>query len=108
MKVIAFNGSGRKDGNTAQLLQVVMDELEKENIETELIQLAGKRLEGCIACYKCFQNKDKQCAIDSDDLNDKKGRDGKVKHDLHYTKDGYKVLGQRFADKAIELVKKSK
>jgi multimeric flavodoxin WrbA len=69
MKVIAFNGSGRKDGNTAQLLQMVIDELEKENIETELIQLAGKRLEGCIACYKCFQNKDKQCSIDSDDLN---------------------------------------
>jgi multimeric flavodoxin WrbA len=69
MKVIAFNGSGRKDGNTAQLLQMVIDELEKENIETELNQLAGKRLEGCIACYKCFQNKDKQCSIDSDDLN---------------------------------------
>jgi multimeric flavodoxin WrbA len=69
MKVIAFNGSGRKDGNTAQLLQMVIDELEKENIDTELIQLAGKRLEGCIACYKCFQNKDKQCSIDSDDLN---------------------------------------
>jgi len=42
MKVIAFNGSGRKDGNTAILLNVVLEELQKEGVETELIQLAGK------------------------------------------------------------------
>jgi len=42
--------------------------------------------------------------VDTDDLNNK-GKDGK-KNDLHYSKDGYKVLGQRFADKAISLIKK--
>jgi len=62
MKVIAFNGSARKDGNTAILIRKVFKELEKEGIETELIQLAGKKMHGCIACYKCFQNKDKRCA----------------------------------------------
>lgn len=46
--------------------------------------------------------------VDTDDLNDKTGKDGKVNHDLHYTREGYKVLGQRFADKAIGLVKKEK
>jgi multimeric flavodoxin WrbA len=70
MKVIAFNGSGRKDGNTAILLNVVLEELLKEGIETELIQLAGKAPQGCIACYKCFENKDQKCAVTKDRLND--------------------------------------
>ncbi len=46
MKVIAFNGSARKDGNTAILIRYVFGELEKEGIETELFQLAGKRSGG--------------------------------------------------------------
>jgi multimeric flavodoxin WrbA len=70
MKVIAFNGSGRKDGNTAILLNAVLAELSKEGIETELIQLAGKAPQGCIACYKCFDNKDKKCAVTKDHLNE--------------------------------------
>lgn len=69
MKVVAFNGSPRKGGNTDQSLQVVLGELQKEGIETELIQLGGKNIRGCIACYKCFENKDKECSIKSDDLN---------------------------------------
>jgi len=70
MKVIAFNGSGRKDGNTAILLNVVLEELSKEGIETQLIQLAGKAPRGCIACYKCFENKDGKCAVTTDELNE--------------------------------------
>jgi len=70
MKVIAFNGSGRKDGNTALLLNTVLDELPKEGIKTELIQLAGKAPQGCIACYKCFENKDQKCAVTTDNLNE--------------------------------------
>ncbi len=70
MKVIAFNGSGRKDGNTAILLKVVLGELSNEGIETELIQLAGKSPQGCIACYKCFENKDQKCAVSTDSLNE--------------------------------------
>ncbi len=70
MKVIAFNGSGRKDGNTALLLNTVLNELSKEGIETELIQLAGKAPQGCIACYKCFENKDQKCAVTTDNLNE--------------------------------------
>ena len=70
MKVIAFNGSARKTGNTTILLNLVLDELKKKKIETELIQLAGKPLQGCIACYKCFQNKDKRCAVKKDALNE--------------------------------------
>ncbi|MDD5769171.1 MAG: NAD(P)H-dependent oxidoreductase, partial [Methanothrix sp.] len=38
---VAFNGSARKDGNTASLVKRVLEELEKEGIETELVQLSG-------------------------------------------------------------------
>ena len=70
MKVVAFNGSSRKNGNTGILLKTVMAELEAAGIETELVDLAGKNLQGCIACYKCFKNKDKRCGGPKDELND--------------------------------------
>lgn len=70
MKVVALNGSARKDGNTAILINLVFDELKKEGIETELIQLAGNPIAGCIACYKCFKNKNRRCSVDKDMLND--------------------------------------
>jgi len=71
MKVLALNGSGRKDGNTHLLLKIVLDELQAEGIETELIQLAeGKPLQGCVACYQCMQRKNMQCAIESDSFNE--------------------------------------
>ncbi len=70
MKVTAFNSSARKDGNTAILLNMVLDELKAEGIETELIQMAGKPLQGCLACYKCFQNKNGRCSVEKDALNE--------------------------------------
>jgi multimeric flavodoxin WrbA len=70
MKVVAFNGSARKDGNTAILVRHVFAALEKEGIDTELVQLAGKPIQGCIACYKCFENKDKRCAVTKDIANE--------------------------------------
>ncbi|MGZ3494287.1 MAG: flavodoxin family protein [Thermodesulfobacteriota bacterium] len=70
MKVLAFNGSSRKDGNTALLLNLVLEELKEEGIETELIQLAGETLSGCIACYKCAENKDQKCAVVKDRMNE--------------------------------------
>jgi multimeric flavodoxin WrbA len=74
MKVVAFNGSGRKDGNTAILLNLVLAELSKEGIETELIQLAGKAPQGCIGCLKCIDNKDRKCAVTKDSLNEYLGK----------------------------------
>jgi len=70
MKVVAFNGSPRKEGNTAKLIGHLFSELEKEGIETEMVQLGGKSIHGCIACMKCFESKDKKCAIDKDIVND--------------------------------------
>ncbi len=70
MKVVAFNGSARKDGNTAIMIKHVFNELEKEGIKTELIQLAGEKIQGCIACYKCFSAKNKRCAVTDDIVNE--------------------------------------
>jgi multimeric flavodoxin WrbA len=70
MKVVAFNGSPRKEGNTVQALEVVLAELRNTNIETELVHIAGQGLRGCIACYKCMERKDGACAITSDLLNE--------------------------------------
>ena len=56
MKVVGFNGSPRKEGNTSILIKTVFKELEQEGIETDLVQLRGKKLAGCIACFKCFSN----------------------------------------------------
>ena len=53
MKVVAFNGSPRVNGNTSQSLKIVLAELEKEGIETELVQLGGRKVFGCLACGKC-------------------------------------------------------
>ncbi|MBU0909179.1 MAG: flavodoxin family protein [Proteobacteria bacterium] len=70
MKVVAFNGSARKGGNTATLLKQVLEEIAREGIETELIELAGRAVPGCIACYKCFDRKNQQCAVDNDIINE--------------------------------------
>ena len=70
MKVVAFNGSARKGGNTSILINLVLDELQKEGIETELFQFAGKKIRGCVACMKCFENKDQRCANKDDVLNE--------------------------------------
>jgi multimeric flavodoxin WrbA len=70
MKVVAFNGSPRKDGNTATLIRHVFTELEKDGIETETVQIGGKIIHGCTVCMKCFENKDIKCVIDKDIVND--------------------------------------
>ena len=70
MKVVAISGSARKDGNTAILIKHVFAELEAEGIKTELVQLAGKKIQGCRACYKCFANKDRRCSVKNDVANE--------------------------------------
>ncbi len=66
MKVVAFNGSARKGGNTAILLNYVLGECEKEGIETELVEMAGAKIHGCLACRECSKTKDRRCGQKSD------------------------------------------
>lgn len=70
MKVIAFNGSGRKDGNTAILIRRVLKVLEEQGMETELIQLAGETIHGCNACRTCYKTKNERCIIENDNINE--------------------------------------
>jgi multimeric flavodoxin WrbA len=70
MKVVAFNGSARKGGNTARLIQRVFTAMDKEGIATEMIELGGKALHGCTACFQCFTRKDKRCAVADDNINE--------------------------------------
>ena len=70
MKVIGFNGSARKKGNTSVLIRKVFDELEAEGIETNLVNLGAQSVNGCLACMKCFENKDGHCVQTKDALND--------------------------------------
>lgn len=66
MKVVAFNGSARKGGNTAILLKYVLKELESEGIATELIEMSGAKIHGCLACRECSKRKDHRCGQTGD------------------------------------------
>ncbi len=69
MYAIAINGSPRKGGNTEVLLQEVLAELESGGWETELVKVGGTAIRGCIACGKCFENKDNECSVKKDNFN---------------------------------------
>lgn len=53
MKVLAINGSARNKSNTGILIQTVVEELQKNGIDTEIIDLAGCVIEPCKACWAC-------------------------------------------------------
>lgn len=69
MKVVAFNGSPRRKGNTEILINTVFSELQKNGIETELVQLGNKLVHGCTACGKCKEIQNGKCHIKNDHLN---------------------------------------
>ncbi len=70
MKVVAFNGSPKKEGNTYQAIKLVAAELEKEGMEVEIIHVGSKAIRGCLACGLCAKNNDEKCVIDNDEVND--------------------------------------
>jgi multimeric flavodoxin WrbA len=53
MKVVLLNGSCHSHGNTFIALFEVAKTLEEENIQTEIVNLGTKPVQGCIACGKC-------------------------------------------------------
>ena len=69
MKVVAFNGSPNKEGNTYHAIKLVANELEKEGIETEIIHVGNKSIRGCIACGQCIKNRNEQCVLPGDEVN---------------------------------------
>jgi multimeric flavodoxin WrbA len=69
MKVVAFNGSPRRKGNTEILINEVFKILQAEGIETEMVQLGNKIVHGCTACGKCKEIQNGKCHIKNDHLN---------------------------------------
>ena len=55
MKVLILNGSPRKNGNTSLAIREMVSVFEKEDIETEIIEVGSKDIRGCIACYRCTE-----------------------------------------------------
>lgn len=74
MRVLGINGSPHRNGNTAVMLGWALDALQATGVETELYQLAGKPIAGCIDCRRCFTNKDRRCSVDSDSFNEILGK----------------------------------
>jgi len=68
MKVVAFNGSPKSNGNTAQAIKMVAAELEKSGVEVEIIHVGNKAIHGCTGCGMCRKNNDEKCIIKDNDL----------------------------------------
>lgn len=70
MKVVAFNGSPNKNGNTYEAIKTVANELEKSDIEVEIVHVGNKVIRGCLACGGCSRNMNEKCVIDTDEVNE--------------------------------------
>ena len=69
MKVVAINGSPRKGGNCAQMLEVLGGVLAQEGIEFEVCQ-PGAKVHPCMACYHCLNNNTLRCVQADDGVNE--------------------------------------
>jgi multimeric flavodoxin WrbA len=103
MKVVAFNGSPKKEGNTYHAIQMVAEELEKNGIEVEVIHVGNKAIRGCLACNGCAKNQNEKCVI-NDEVNDwiqkMKEADGVIfGSPVHYASVGATM--KAFLDRAI-------
>ena len=70
MKVIALNGSPRLLGNTSNSLNVILDDLNKEGIETEYIQVYEDHMNPCNHCSSCEMRGDGRCIAEDDRMNE--------------------------------------
>lgn len=70
MRVVAFNGSPNREGNTRHALGMVTAELEAAGIETEIVHVGNKTVRGCSACGQCFKNRNEKCVLPGDEVNE--------------------------------------
>lgn len=70
MKVIAINGSPRKDGNCARLLAEMKIVFNTEKIDFEVIEIGHKAIRGCTACTKCAEMTNETCVFANDGVNE--------------------------------------
>lgn len=110
MKVVAFNGSPKKEGNTYHGIKVVAEELEKQGIEVEMIHVGNKVIRGCLACNGCVKNQNEKCVI-NDEVNEwiqkMKEADGIIfGSPVHYASVGATM--KAFLDRAIYVTSVNK
>lgn len=69
MKIIAINGSPRKNGNTVTILKNVLNGAASSGAETEFVHLYDLNFKGCISCFSCKLKEGKsygRCAVNDD------------------------------------------
>ncbi len=71
MKVLLVSASPRRNGNTFIALSEVAQTLEKDGIETEIVQIGAKPIRGCIACNWCKNHPDEHRCVFDDDITNK-------------------------------------
>lgn len=64
MKVLAINGSPHANGGTYTAIKLMADELEKQNIEVEIVHVGNKLIRGCTACNACSKMTERKCIYD--------------------------------------------
>lgn len=74
MYAVAVNGSPRPNGNTHLLLEAVLKPLKAAGWDTELYQVGGKEIRGCLGCFKCWETKDNSCILKKDCFHDVFGK----------------------------------
>lgn len=68
MLVTAFNGSPRARGNTMHMIEAVFSVLNAQGIETNVVQVGGHKVRGCIGCLKCQDLG--RCVFNDDHMNE--------------------------------------
>jgi multimeric flavodoxin WrbA len=66
MKILAINGSHRREKNTAAMLNIVLEEAEAAGARTELLELVDYNIKPCISCNRCLRKS--ECSIKDDDI----------------------------------------
>lgn len=70
MKVLIINGSPRTEGSTGRAIKELEGELHKDDVETEVINVAGEPVRGCMECYACLKQGNKCAFGDEDKVNE--------------------------------------
>jgi multimeric flavodoxin WrbA len=70
MKILGINGSARRDGNTAMMIERIFETLRSDGFQCEMVQLSGKQISGCRACDNCIRMKNERCVIEGDMVNE--------------------------------------
>lgn len=70
MKVVIVNGSPRKNGNCSFAIKQMEDIFNSNQIDVKVLHIGNKKIQGCLACYKCYKMRNNCCTIESDKVNE--------------------------------------